>query len=95
VVTERWAHARTFYVVLDGEVAVTIEVIEVNRLAGGDSFGEIALVRDTNRTATVRALEPSALVVIDRELFLAAVTSHSESIAAADAVIGARLASAG
>ena len=25
VVTERWAHARTFYIVLDGEVSVTIE----------------------------------------------------------------------
>ena len=44
VVTERWAHARTFYIVLDGEVSVTIDKIEVNRLAGGDSFGEIAAI---------------------------------------------------
>src|SRR4030095_2329428 len=44
VVTERWAHARTFYVVLDGEVSVSIDGIEVNRLGGGDSFGEIAAI---------------------------------------------------
>ena len=79
VVTERWAHARTFYVVLDGEVSVTIEGIEVNRLAGGDSFGEIAAIdwgRDFSygRTATVAATMPTRLLALSgaalRELML-------------------------
>ena len=79
VVTERWAHARTFYVVLDGEVSVTIEGIEVNRLAGGDSFGEIAAIdwgRDFSygRTATVAATMPTRLLALPgaalRELML-------------------------
>jgi aromatic-L-amino-acid/L-tryptophan decarboxylase len=79
VVTERWAHARTFYVVLDGEVAVTIEGIEVNRLTRGDSFGEIAAIdwgRDFSygRTATVAATMPTRLLALPgaalRELML-------------------------
>ncbi|MFL5726353.1 MAG: cyclic nucleotide-binding domain-containing protein [Chloroflexota bacterium] len=85
---------RTFYIVESGRLEALVDGRPTIELGPGDSFGEIALVRDTNRTATVRAVEPSALVVLDRELFLAAVTSHSESIAAADAVIGARLAGA-
>ena len=79
VVTERWAHARTFYIVLDGEVAVTIDGIEVNRLHGGDSFGEIAAIdwgRDFSygRTATVSATMPTRLLALPgaglRELML-------------------------
>ena len=79
VVTERWAHARTFYVVLDGEVSVSIDGIEVNRLVGGDSFGEIAAIdwgRDFSygRTATVTATMPTRLLALPgaalRELML-------------------------
>ena len=56
--TERWTHARTFYVVLDGALAVTVDGSQVNRLGTGDSFGEIAAIdwgRDFSygRTATV------------------------------------------
>ena len=87
VVTERWAHARTFYIVLDGEVAVTIEEIEVNRLAAGDSFGEIAAIdwgRDFSygRTATVTATVPTRLLAVPgaalRELMLDAPSVDAE-----------------
>ena len=87
VVTERWAHARTFYIVLDGEVAVTIEEIEVNRLAAGDSFGEIAAIdwgRDFSygRTATVTATIPTRLLAVPgaalRELMLDAPSVDAE-----------------
>ena len=79
VVTERWAHARTFYIVLDGEVAVSIDGLEVNRLVRGDSFGEIAAIdwgRDFSygRTATVTATTPTRLLALPgaalRELML-------------------------
>ena len=78
-VTERWAHARTFYIVLDGEVSVTIDGVEVNRLVGGDAFGEIAAIdwgRDFSygRTATVIATTPTRLLAVPgaalRELML-------------------------
>jgi len=78
-VTERWAHARTFYVVLDGELAVTVDGVEVNRLGAGASFGEIAAIdwgRDFSygRTATVTTTTPARLLAIPgaalRELML-------------------------
>ena len=78
-VTERWAHARTFYVVLDGELAVTVDGVEVNRLGAGASFGEIAAIdwgRDFSygRTATVITTTPARLLAIPgaalRELML-------------------------
>src|SRR5215207_2685589 len=79
VVTERWAYARTFYVVLDGEVSISIDGVEVNRLVGGDSFGEIAAIdwgRDFSygRTATVTSTMPTRLLAVPgaalRELML-------------------------
>jgi CRP-like cAMP-binding protein len=79
VVTERWAHARTFYIVVEGEVAVSVDGVEVNRLHVDDFFGEIAAIdwgRDFSygRTATVAAVVETSLLAVPgaalRELML-------------------------
>jgi len=84
---------RTFYIVQSGRLEALVDGQRTAELAAGDSFGEIALVRDSPRTATVRALEPSVMVALDRDPFLAAVSSTGASIAAADEVVRVRLAS--
>ena len=81
----------SFYIVVSGRLATLIDGTQVNELGPGDSFGEIALLRSTERTATVRALEDTRLVELAGEPFLAAITSTGESLAEADTVLRTRL----
>jgi CRP-like cAMP-binding protein len=82
-----------FYVVENGHVEVQIDQERVRDLWPGEAFGEIALLRDVPRTATVTALEDSILLGLDRDEFIAAVTGYAPSRDAADTVIAQRLAS--
>ena len=81
-----------FYIVVEGEVEVLQEGKLVSELEAGAYFGEIALIRDVPRTATVVARTPVVLYALDREDFLAAVTGHPQSAEAAETVVSARLA---
>jgi MFS family permease len=81
-----------FYIVAEGTVEVTEEGRTISELAGSGYFGEIALLRDVPRTATVTAKTPVVLYALDREDFLAAVTSHAPSAQAAEEVVSSRLA---
>jgi MFS family permease len=68
-----------FYLIERGQVEV-FEHGEFRRHEGpGESFGEIALLHDVPRTATVRATEDTRLLALDREQFLFAVTGHRRS----------------
>ena len=80
-----------FYVIRSGRATVEVDGAETGELGPGDFFGEIALLRDVPRTATVRALEPLDLYGLERDDFLAAVTGHAPSRAAADSIVAARL----
>jgi MFS family permease len=80
-----------FYVVVSGSLDVLVAAAEVGRLGPGDSFGEIALLRDVPRTATVKARTDAVLLTLGREDFVPAVSGYAPSRASADAVIGLRL----
>jgi MFS family permease len=81
-----------FYIVADGQAEVIRHGVRVAVLGPGESFGEIALLRDVPRTATVRAAPDLRLYALDRDDFLAAVTGHAPSVAAANAVVSRHLA---
>jgi MFS family permease len=83
-----------FYIVREGELEIVGDGL--HRTADpGDHFGEIALLRDVPRTATVRAVTDSRLYALERGDFLAAVTGHSDVRAAGEAITAERLARGG
>jgi MFS family permease len=84
-----------FYVIGEGEVAVALDGRPPVTLGPGAYFGEIALLRDVPRTATVTARTEVELYALEGGVFIAAVTGHAPSAEAADAVIASRLGSAG
>jgi hypothetical protein len=80
-----------FYLVADGSLGVSVDGAERGRLQPGDGFGEIALLRDGVRTATVTTREPVTLYTLDRSSFLEAVTGSPHARRAAERVAAERL----
>ncbi len=77
-----------FYVIESG----VAEIVEAGVHQGpGAGFGEIALLREVPRTATVRALSDLHLWVIVRSAFVAAVTAHGDASRLADIVVAEHL----
>jgi MFS family permease len=89
-IIRRGDHGDRFYVVANGEVEIALDGA-TRREGTGSYFGEIALLRDVPRTATVRAATDVELFALGRDDFIPAVTGHADSAEAAEAVIGARL----
>lgn len=75
------------YVIRSGRVEIDKTGETVASAGPGDYFGEVALLRDVPRTATVTAVGPVELLGFHREVFLGAVTGHRRAYArAADAM---------
>ncbi len=80
-----------FYLVESGEVVVARAGQELRREGPGEFFGEIALLRDVPRTATVTTTQDTVLRVLGREAFLAALDGSSEVRTRAEDVVARRL----
>jgi MFS family permease len=81
-----------FYVLAKGMMEVTADGKAVATIGPGDYTGEIALLRDVPRTATVTSTTACEAYALSREDFLGAVTSHVTSQEAAESAVSSRLA---
>ena len=80
-----------FYIVESGRCTASFQGQVLSSQGPGEPFGEIALLRDVPRTATVVADEATVLLTLERELFLSAVTGDSEVAGRADDLIARRI----
>jgi MFS family permease len=81
-----------FFVIAEGTVGVAPVEGAARQLGPGESFGEIALLRDVPRTATVVATTDVELLELPGEEFVAAVSGNADALRAADAVVSAQFA---
>lgn len=90
VITEG-APGDRFYIVGSGRTTATHHGQVLSSQGPGDPFGEIALLRDVPRTATVTADEDTVLYFLEREDFLAAITGDSDVANRADDLVARRI----
>jgi Cyclic nucleotide-binding domain len=79
-----------FYIIVEGEAVASVQGRPLRTMGPGDGFGEIALLRDVPRTATVVTRGDLRTVTLHRTEFLAAL-ANVESATAADALVRGRL----
>jgi hypothetical protein len=81
-----------YYAIADGRLTVSQKGTQLRIATRGDGFGEIALIRDEPRMATVTSLSDTLLYSLEKEPFLETITGHAPSAYAARTVITQRLA---
>ena len=95
VIVRQGAPADKFFIIVDGEVEVIREADGKTRSLGtlvrGQFFGEIAILRDTPRIATVRAVKPTTLFAMERDIFRSVVAQSMGTTGDFDRVIRQRL----
>ena len=81
-----------YHLVTEGSASVDVQGVHRRTLGPGDGFGEIALLRDVPRTATVTADTDLTTLSLERKAFLTAVTLNQASRIQAEQLVAARLA---
>jgi MFS family permease len=92
VVTREGEPGGHFYAIGDGEVDISANGRHLATRGRREGFGEIALLKDCPRTATVTAMTDTLLYGLDKQPFLSAVTGHSPTADVAESVVRERLA---
>jgi cAMP-dependent protein kinase regulator len=73
----------SLFIISEGEVAVVSEGpprAELSRLLPGSFFGEVALITETPRSATIAAVTRTELLAIDRDVVRALVAEHPDTL---------------
>jgi CRP-like cAMP-binding protein len=76
-----------FYAIAEGDLEVTRQGRHLRRIGRGDGFGEVALIRDVPRTATVTAVTDALIYGLDGDLFVEAVTGNASANRVAGLVV--------
>jgi cGMP-dependent protein kinase len=63
------SRARSYYVIRTGSIEVFVNNKKVNKIHAGEGFGELALLQDNPRSASLKCAEPTTLWGLDRETF--------------------------
>lgn len=92
IITREGRPGREFFVLISGTAEVTKKGKEVAQLGAGDWFGEIALLTDAPRTATVKATSPVDVLVITDRRFKTVVETMPSIALKILSTIGERLA---
>jgi CRP-like cAMP-binding protein len=95
VIVRQGAPADKFFIIVEGEVEVVRESEGKTRLLGtlgrGQVFGEIAILRDMPRYASVRATKPTTLFSMERDIFRSLVAQSMGTTADFDRLVQQRL----
>jgi CRP-like cAMP-binding protein/nitroimidazol reductase NimA-like FMN-containing flavoprotein (pyridoxamine 5'-phosphate oxidase superfamily) len=91
VVVRQGGPADKYFIVAEGELEIVRDDEDAERLGPGQFFGEMAIIRDTPRRATVRATQPTTLLALDRETFRDVVSQAIGTTRAFDEIIASRL----
>jgi uncharacterized protein YhbP (UPF0306 family) len=92
VIVREGGPADKFFIVVEGEVEVVrAEDMSIARLGAGHLIGELAVLRDTPRTATIKAVTPTKLLAMERDAFRDLVAQSLGTTADFDRIIRARL----
>ena len=78
VIFEEGQLGEEMFVLLEGELVITLEGTPIDRLEAGSIFGEMALVDDQPRSATVAAVVDSKLLVINEARFVELLRDHPD-----------------
>ena len=78
VLTKEGDTGQEFFVLIEGKAEVTVKGKSLGERGAGEFLGEIALLEDTKRTATVTATTPLRLFVLTRQDFRALVDQNPD-----------------
>jgi len=85
VVLNQGDEGDSLFIVAEGRAEVTVKQAEgheitISYLSDGDFFGEIALISEEPRTASVKALTDCKLLVLDRQTLYATIPADSDAM---------------
>jgi uncharacterized protein YhbP (UPF0306 family) len=90
-IARQGAPADKFFIIVDGEAEVLRDEQPIDSLSSGQMFGEVALMREQPRSATVRAKTDVTLLALERDVFRDLIAQSMEITPDFDRVIRARL----